>query len=100
MLLFAVATQPSELGNKGRSITGGIRAILDLADSMNRDFGENTTWHSERGLRNALKGHKPVGYATWEEDDKTGVHLGLVPLDAGAPRRRRLAVQKSEPDRF
>jgi len=96
MYLFALAAHQSDLNDRGRSITGGIRTILDLADSLNRDLGGDTNWHSERELKNALKGHKPVGYATWEANGKARMELGLVPFDARAPRRRRLTVQRPE----
>jgi len=87
MYLFALAARPSDLSSRGRSITCGIRTILDLAGSLNRDLGADTNWHSERELNNALKGHRAVGYATWKDNDKVGLQLGLVPFDARASRR-------------
>lgn len=69
---------------KGRSY-GTWRAILDLAESVNRDLGPHTCAYSEEDLVKALRLKRRVGYCV--EDGKDGLrHLGLRNDDIDQPK--------------
>jgi hypothetical protein len=77
MWLHADAT--SEIVSKGRE-AGTWRAMLDLAESVNKDLGPDTCAYSEKEIIKALKKQKPVRYRVSMRDDGVA-HLGLSSED-------------------
>ncbi|KAF7556461.1 hypothetical protein G7Z17_g1465 [Cylindrodendrum hubeiense] len=56
---------------------GDIRASLDLAESVKRDLGANTSAYSDAELSKDLDKCEPVGYSVEERDGAS--HIVLVP---------------------
>lgn len=72
---------------KGRRY-GTWRAVLDLAESVNRDMGPDTCAYSEDELLRALKDKDPVGYRVGLRKDGVA-HIGL---SSGHGVRRRFKL--------
>ncbi|CZR52596.1 uncharacterized protein PAC_02473 [Phialocephala subalpina] len=81
----------SEIIKKGRKY-GTWRAILDLAESVNRDLGRDTCAYGEDEIVEELGKRRPVGYFVDEQDGGGGVaHLALRG-EADCARRRRVRL--------
>lgn len=92
LILLLLSTQQSNLVRYRRPTFGIIRTILDLAESLSRDLGPDTSWYTEKQLREKLLGQQPVGYTVWNKDSVTG-HIGLVSLPERGLMKRRLLVE-------
>jgi hypothetical protein len=87
-VVYLDAEYNSEFVKKGRGY-GTWRAILDLAESVNRDLGPDTCAYSEEELVRALEEQNAVGYVI--EERENGVpHIGLRNHSELRQRRLRL----------
>ncbi|KAK5661849.1 hypothetical protein OQA88_9953 [Cercophora sp. LCS_1] len=89
--LLHSSNRGSALIRNGRPATGVIRGILDVAEVINEQLGDNTCLYGDQELKEELSYAAPVGYAITERKD--GVrHLGLASMPDGITRRRHLGV--------
>jgi len=88
IVLLLLATQQSELVRRGRSTAGVLRTILDISESLNRDLGSDTMWHTEKQLWEKLSCRPPVRYVITETDG-LDARVELISLPDGTQRGRR-----------
>ncbi|KAI0862782.1 hypothetical protein F4860DRAFT_522769 [Xylaria cubensis] len=80
----------SNLIEHNRRNVGTVRHILDLAETINRDLGPNTSVYTDEELQGALLKCPPVGY---EVESKNGLkHVGLVTISHGFRRREKIDI--------
>jgi len=93
--LLVSSTRGSNLIKLGRSATGPLRGILDLAEVINGELGGNTCLYRDDELGRELSRSHPVGYDITEREDGAK-HLGLVSVPEGRLARRTVRVNTEE----
>jgi len=93
--LLLLPVRGSHLVKHGRPATGVVRSILDVAEVVNGELGENTCLYREEELKRELSRCHPVGYAVTERGDGTK-HLGLLPIHV--PEKGRLVARRIKLD--
>ncbi|KAI1124117.1 hypothetical protein F5Y10DRAFT_38560 [Nemania abortiva] len=83
-------TVGSNLIELNRRNIGTVRHILDLAETINRDLGPNTSVYTDDELQEALLKCPPVGY---EVESKDGLkHIGLVTVHRGSRWKKKIDI--------
>jgi len=89
--LLSSSTRNSALLRMGRPTVGSVRNILDIAQVINAELGDNTCLYRDHELKRQLSQCPPVGYTITERKD--GVkHLGLVPVSNRYRRKRSMWI--------
>lgn len=89
--LWTCARFSSQLVKAGRTATGPVRNLLDVAEAINDELGDTTCLHTDKELSKRLAQSHPVGYTI--QDRKGGTkHIGLVPVPAQGMMTRRLVI--------
>lgn len=93
--LLSSSTQDSTLLRMGRPTVGSVRNILDIAEVINTELGDNTCLYRDHELKRELSQCPPVGYTITER--KEGVkHLGLVAVPDGCRRIRSIQIDRDD----
>lgn len=92
-VMWLYARSHSKLVSSNRTCSGDVRAILDIAEAINRELGDCTGSYVDSELIEELEKRPPVGYTIETSSGMERIALMPVPKHDGA-RRRRLDINR------
>jgi hypothetical protein len=92
-VMWLYARSHSKLASSNRTCGGDVRAILNIAEAINKELGDCTGSCVDSELVEELEKRAPVGYTIEASEGRE--HIALVPMpEYNGTRRRQLDINR------